>query len=180
MPPAKKAAKKSTGHSHDGHGETKDLRRAYEHMGRLGILRALLKSPVVEGVAELTRLAQIAIKSERAKDAADLLRASEHLSFAVLAGEGSRVGPVSSALQSSIKTHFDELARKADEHWTEGDSNALAELYHRTRKHASKAFKEGNYHQAMEFIRAAETLAHVKGGSLELAPGLRNPKLISP
>jgi hypothetical protein len=35
---AKKAAKKAPGHHHDKHHQANDLRRAYEHMGRMPFL----------------------------------------------------------------------------------------------------------------------------------------------
>ena len=84
----KKAAKKTAGHHHDKHHQANDLRRAYEHMGRVAVLRQTSKSSATDAVAELTASAQRAIKDGHSKDAADLLRASEHLSFAVLAGQG--------------------------------------------------------------------------------------------
>jgi hypothetical protein len=35
---AKKTAKKTVGHHHDKHHQPNDLRRAYEHMGRVAVL----------------------------------------------------------------------------------------------------------------------------------------------
>ena len=57
-----------------------------------------------------------------------------------------------------------ELTRRADEHWDieEQHSSVLAGLYQSVRKSAIKTFKEGAYHQALEFARAAEALAHVR------------------
>jgi len=57
MPPpkkaVKKAAKKAAGHHHDKHHQAKDLRHAYEHMGRVAVLRQSSQS-ATDAVAELT------------------------------------------------------------------------------------------------------------------------------
>jgi len=162
----KKAAKKTAGHHHDKHHQANDLRRAYEHMGRVAVLRQTSKSSATDAVAELTALAQRAIKDGHSKDAADLLRASEHLSFAVLAGQVSGVVGVSAELKESITEQFDELMRRAEEHWEEEEeeerSSLLTGTYESSRNSASKAFKARAYHEALEFARAAEALAHVK------------------
>jgi hypothetical protein len=161
---AKKATKKAAGHHHDKHHQANDLRRAYEHMGRVAVLRQASRSSGTDTVAELTTLAQQAIKDGHSKDAADLLRASEHLTFAVLTGEVSGLVHVSADLKESITEQFDDLARRADEHWQEDEehSNTLTEVYEASRKSATSAFKARVYHQALEFARAAEALAHVK------------------
>jgi hypothetical protein len=184
MPPpkkaAKKAAKKGAGHPQDEHHQANDLRRAYEHMGRLEVLRKSLKSSMAEAVAELTKLAQREIEGGHNKDAADLLRASEHLSFAVLAGDSPVGGRISAELERSISEHFDELRRRAAEHWEDKErhSSTLVKLYQSSHKSAIKAFKDGAYHQALEFARAAEALAHVKqDGSHKLERGDKNLQL---
>jgi hypothetical protein len=179
---AKKAAKKASGHHHDKHHQAKDLRRAYEHMGRVAVLRQSSKSSATDAIAELTALAQRAIKDGHSKDAADLLRASEHLSFALLAGEISGIVRVSAELKESITEQFDELTRRADEHWEEEEehSSILTEIYQSARNSATKTFKTRAYHQALEFARAAEALAHVKQhGSLKLESGSKNLQLKS-
>ena len=186
MPPAKKAAKKAAkkvaSHHHDKHHQAKDLRRAYEHMGRVAVLRQSSKSSATDAVAELTALAQGAIKDGHTKDAADLLRASEHLSFAVLAEEVSGIVRVSAELKESITEQFDELTRRADEHWGEEEehSSILTGIYQSARNSATKTFKARAYHQALEFARAAEALAHVKQhGSLKIESGRKNLQLKS-
>jgi hypothetical protein len=181
MPPPKKAAKKAASHHDDKHHQANDLRRAYEHMGRVAVLQPTSKSSK-NGVAELTTLAQRAIKDGHSKDAADLLRASEHLSFAVRADDVSGVVSISAELKKSITEHFDELTRRADEHWGEEDeySNTLAGIYQSSRSCAAKAFKARAYHQALEYARAAEALAHVKRhGPLKLGRGHKNMQLES-
>ncbi len=179
---AKEAAKKSAGHDHDKHHQAKDLRRAYEHMGRVAVLRQSSKSSATDAVAELTALAQGAIKDGHTKDAADLLRASEHLSFAVFAGEVSPIVRVSAELKESITEQFDELTRRADEHWgkEKEHSSILTEIYQSGRNSAINTFKTRAYHQALEFARAAEALAHVKQhGPLELESGRKSLQLKS-
>jgi hypothetical protein len=180
MPPPKQAAKKAPGHHHDKHHQ--DLRRAYEHMGRIAVLRHTSESSPTDFVAELTALAQQAIKDGHSKDAADLLRALEHFSFAVLAGEVSGVVRVSAELKESITEQLDELTRRADEHWEEEEehSSILTGIYQSSRHSATKAFKARAYHQALEFARAAEALAHVnQHGSLKLESGRKNLQLKS-
>ncbi len=182
MPPPKKAAKKAAGHHHENHHQAKDLRRAYEHMGRVAILRQTSQSSATDAVAELISLAQQAIEDGHSKDAADLLRASEHLSFAVLAGEVSSAGRVSPELKECITEQFDELGRRADEHWDEEEShsNILTEIYESARNSAAKAYKARAFHQALEFARAGEALAHVKQhGPLKLERGRNNLQLKS-
>lgn len=182
MPHPKKAAKKAAGHHHDKHHHANDLRRAYEHMGRVAILRQASKSLVMDTVAELTTLAQQAIKDGHDKDAADLLRASEHFGFAVLAGDVSGAVRVSAELKETITEQFDELTRRADEHWEEEEehSSPLTVIYRSARSSATKAFKARAYHQALEFARAAEALAHVKQrGPLKLERGHKNLQLKS-
>jgi hypothetical protein len=114
MLPPKKAAP----HDHDRHHQANDLRRrTCEPKGRIEVLRKSLKSSIAEAFAELTMLAQREIEGGKNKDAADFLRASEHLSFAVIAGETLTGGRISSEHERSITEHFDECTRKADEHW---------------------------------------------------------------
>ena len=157
---AKKAAKKT--HSHH-HREADDLRRAYEHLGRVAVLRQSSDGSLTETIGELTTMAQRSMKDGERKDAADLLRAAEHLCFAVLAGEVSAVVEVSAELKQAITGKFDELLRRATEHWDERDhSESLSGIYMKCCKGAAKAFKARAYHQALEFARAAEALAHVK------------------
>ncbi|NYF92242.1 hypothetical protein RBB79_00185 [Tunturiibacter empetritectus] len=176
----KKAAKKPAGRHHDKHHQANDLRRAYEHMGRLEILRKSHKSLTADAVGELTKLAQKEIEGGHHKDAADLLRASEHLSFAALAGDSHGSTRISAELEQSITEHFDELTRRADEHWEghTGQSSILDALYQSSRRSAVRAFKDRDYHQALEFARAAEALAHVKqGGPLKLERGHKDLQL---
>ncbi len=66
---AKKAAKKSAKH-HAGH----DLRRVYEHLGRLEVLQGGLPGTVVANINALTQMARTSLQAGDTKSAADLLR----------------------------------------------------------------------------------------------------------
>ena len=178
MPAPKKAAKHTPGHPGDKHAQAKELRRAYEHMGRVAVLRRSAKLPMLDSVAKLTTLAQQALKEGHTKNAADLLRASEHLTFALLSGDITDVASISAELRQSITEHYDELTRKAEEHWKGESPGVLAMIYRHTRDSAATAFKDGAYHQALEYVRAAEALAHVKEhGPLRLEQGQNHLQL---
>ncbi|WP_213806607.1 hypothetical protein [Granulicella sp. dw_53] len=168
MPPpkktAKKAVKKAAGHHHGKHHEAKDLRRAYEHIGRVEVLHASLDFPALEGVDALTKLAEDELENGFNKSAAELLRASEHLSFAVLSDDRSSGGDVSTALEGAIKEQFDELLQRAKDHWEDFEkrSSVLAVLYKSSRKNAEHTLRNGAYRRALEFARAAEALSHAR------------------
>lgn len=73
-------------------------------------------------------------------------------------------GCISAELKRSITKHFDELLGRANDHREghEKRSSILTVLYERSRTSAVRAFDGGAYHQALEFARAAEALAHVR------------------
>jgi len=198
MPPPKKAAKKAAKklamhhadkhHDHekkphkDSKKEGKDLRRAFEHMRRVAILQPTLQPSAADTVTTLATLARQQLASGNNKDAADLLRGSEHFSFAVSAGNDSdevKGVKLSNGLVLAVREQFEELCERADEHWSEEEDrpDALTAIYQSARKSAAKAFKGGEYYQALEFVRAAEALAHVKmHGSHALEAGSGNAK----
>jgi hypothetical protein len=188
MPPPKKApqkttqkaAKKSARHHHGNYHQARDLRRAYEHMGRLEVLAKNLKPSAFGAVSSLTVLAQSEMAEGHNESAAELMRASEHLSFASLAGDGQAGGLIPTELKRSITEHFDELLRKADHHWEDhaAESSILTLLYKSSRRSAVKAFEESAYYQALEFARAAEALSHVReGAKRKLESHDRKPQL---
>lgn len=92
MPPPKKAARKSAGHHNGRHRQANELRRAFEHMGRMVTLRKSLDPSTADAAGAVGMLAQIEIKAGRNKDAADLPGSSEHLGFATLAHDGLAAG----------------------------------------------------------------------------------------
>ncbi len=167
MPP-KKAAKK-----HDlKHHQEKDLRRAYEHLNRVEILQRLFPAADQPSLA-LANLAREEAAAGNARGAADLLRAAEHLGFARLSGSQPEDAGASPAIVAALKHEFDHLKSKAEEHWEDGKGKeAIAEMYRSALHLAEKARKQASYHAAMEFIRAAEALAHVEP---EARPGKRAP-----
>jgi hypothetical protein len=155
MPP-KKAAKKAA------NNPTKDLRRAYEHLGRVQTLQALLNDRGGD-VATLVKLAKRQSAEGEAKSVADLLRAAEHLSFAALAEPND--GAISAEVEAAVEEEFEHLQAKAEEHWeAEEATPQIAKLYEASLKKAAQAQAKGAHRMAMELVRAAEALAHVKGG----------------
>ena len=177
MPPpkkvAKKAAKKATKHP-PGHRQTNDLRRAYEHMSRVEILQRSLKPSDAKVVTTLATLAREQLEAGDNQQAADLLRAAEHLCIAALTDPVSKRVRLSGELVQSITEHFNELALRAEEHWLkrEEQPGVFAAIYKSTCKNATAAFKNGAYYQALEFARASEALAHVSpNGAYKLKRG---------
>jgi hypothetical protein len=169
----KKAAKKSVKNHDKKHPEGKegkDLRRAYEHLGRLTTLEKHLPAAVTAQIAVLTDLAQKSLLAGESKSAADLLRAGEHLAFGSLASQ-AKATRVSEDLVATLNAEYEHLNDKADEHWQkhEGDRPAAIEdVYDAMLQSASAAFHKGAYCRALEFARGAEALAHVRGGGLPL------------
>lgn len=168
---AKKAAKKSAKKSAKDHGkkhhEGKDLRRAYEHLGRLSGLEKLLAAGVTGQIRVLTELAQASLLAGEAKSAADLLRAGEHLGFGSLASQAKETR-VSEELESALNAEYEHLVDKAGEHWEKHEDerpDAIDAVYESMTEAASAAFVKGAYRRALEFARGAEALAHVRGGS---------------
>jgi hypothetical protein len=160
---AKKAAKKGAKHHGDKHDAGKDLRRAYEHMGRLTALGDVLSSATVKEVAVLTRLAEVHLQVGNGKNAAHLLRAGEHLAFGSLAST-AKASRLSEELEEAIHSQYEHMMDKADEHWTDGDarSGEITSIYESMNSLAETAYRKGAFRRALEFARGAEALAHVK------------------
>ncbi len=178
--PAKKAAKKvasKAAKKAPHHHPSRDLRRAYEHLGRIEILEGALVGSAYVEVSSLANLAEQQLVSGHAKNAADLLRAAEHISFAALAPHESSTGTprVSAELKAAIAGEIDHLRQRAEDHWAEGDDDrrVLEGLYSRTLKQARMAYARGMYRPALELARAAEALAHVTDGLPATMPGDR-------
>jgi len=175
MPP-KKAAKKHAGPHDEKKHQAKDLRRAYEHLGRVQTLQRLLKDGG-EDVALLVALAQEESAGGKAKDVADLLRAAEHLGFAALADAQESAARLSESVEAALKEEFDHLLEKADEHWVPEEAHAaIASIYRGARRGAEQAVKHGSWRKAMELMRCAEALGHVhlrapEGAKKVVAPG---------
>ncbi|MBW4038610.1 MAG: hypothetical protein HIU91_06975 [Acidobacteria bacterium] len=152
-------------HDDKQHREHKDLRRAYEHLGRLTALEKTLTGRTVNQIKTLTTLAQNALLADDPKSAADLLRAAEHLAFGSLA-QNSRATRLSETLEAALNLELEHLTEKAAEHWEKHDGNrpaAIAEIYTSMLAVADAAHVKGAYRRALEFARGAEALAHVRG-----------------
>lgn len=156
--PVKKAAVKHAPHE----DAAKDMRRAYEHLGRVEILHASLDPHAAAEITELMKLAQHELAATHVKDAADLLRAAEHLSFGAL-GSQKKDAPMDAKLVEAITEEFHGKLKKADQHWSaeEHRHKTIDKIYNAVIERANKAFGAGAYRQALELARGAEALAHV-------------------
>jgi hypothetical protein len=154
-------------HPKKKHGHKKDLRRAFEHMSRVQHLRGSISRAQAKSIDILVALAHQELIAGGEENAADLLRATEHLGFAFI-GTDASVGSLSPALLEAIAEQYQHLGDKATEHWDKRSepSQDLSRIYASARKAAGEAFAENLYHQALEYQRAAEALAHV-----DLQPG---------
>ena len=172
----KKAAKKAA--KTPGH----DLRRAYEHLHRLHVLAHSLSGEELSQVQTLSRFAGVAVLAEKPKTAADLLRAAEHFAFASLLGEADSAAP-SAALVQTLQEEYEHLRGRAASDWEAQDpppARAIRALYRDARSGAKAALKTGDFHRAMELVRAADALAHAAPGSLRVpAKEGKGSKLLS-
>jgi hypothetical protein len=166
--PAKKAAKKSAKkvakkapHRHSHH----DLRRAYEHLGRIEILEAALAGPSFRDVTTLTAMAQQKLAAAESRDSADLLRAAEHLAFAALAPRPAQPISLSKDLRAAITADFEDLMHGAQDRRRTAQAirSVLGTLYSRIISEAHSAFAAAAYRPALELARAAEAIARVNG-----------------
>lgn len=177
MPPLKKAAKKVAAKSAH-HDESKDLRRAYEHLGRVQAMHDSLGKHTGP-VAALTRHAEQELKASRPKGAADLLRAAEHLGFGLLASAKAE-GELDPRLVQAITEEFNHKFEKAGEHWDHNGSSALKLIFEKTLADARQAFDDSAYRKALELVRAAEALAHVRiESSKELGTSSKTARIAS-
>jgi hypothetical protein len=176
---AKHAAKKGAKHKDEKHSGANDMRKAYEHLGRLAALRPMLAATVVPQLGVLTDLAQQALASGDAKQAKDLLRAGEHLAFGSLAAN-TKEPRVSEELLEAIHADYEDLTDRAEEHWERHEADrpsTVIPLYDAMREAADRAFDKGAYRRALEFARGAEALAHARGLDRALDAGKPQKKL---
>ena len=160
MPP-KKAAKKAPGHDPNKAG--KDTRRAYEHLGRVQVLLSLQDAATAERVQQLLPLAQGALHAGQPKQAADLLRAAEHLSFGSLRLADAPDETLSRELAAAIHDEIDHQQKKAEEHGEAKSSPAvIRSIYQFMADASSKAMASKRYRAALEFSRGAEALTHLE------------------
>lgn len=158
----RKAAKKLV------HHPVNDLRRAYEHLGRIEILEgALAGSPFVD-VAALSGLAQQQLEAAEYRNAANLLRAAEHMCFAALAPSHASDSPSDVDLERALTMEFENLMRRSEEHWQQHEEPShrriIEDLFARALDQARRAFDRGAFRPALEFARAADALSHIASG----------------
>lgn len=171
---AKKAAKKAAKHT-----PARDLRRAYEHLGRIEVLD-LLAEDKLDDISTTVGAAQAELAAGNAGNGAELLRAAEHLAFASLALRDSpaRLSP---ELERAVTEEFEHLLRRAEANGPgkrriERNSKAtgrdpLMRLVPATIAQARAAFKERAFRRALELARAAEALTHVEPTPARLPGG---------
>lgn len=184
--PAKKAAKQAAAkHADSKQHERKDLRRAYEHLGRVEALQSSVTGEFSKNVHTLVALAEKELGSGHRKDAAELLRAAEHLSFAALASKGARSSSkVSAELKEEVIEEVEHLSHRADERWGDDDSQhdrSVAEMFRQSLEAAGQALEAGSLREALELSRGAEALAHIKKhGPDQLGSGAEDRRLARP
>jgi hypothetical protein len=142
-----------------------DLRRAYEHLARIDILEGALSGLAFCDVSTLVALALSELAARRDSEAADLLSAAEHISFAAQAPRGYAVSAmhVFRELRRAIEAEFVTLVRRAEVFRAERAARhgILAELCIRNLQQAQDAFAERHFGRALELARAAELLAQI-------------------
>jgi Rad3-related DNA helicase len=164
----KKAAKKAAG-KHHPHKSAKDARRSFEHFGRVQVLSSLT-SCASDALRLITTTADAAYWAQCYKESADLLRAAEHLSFAVLHNQGAE--RVDADLQRAILDEFEHLMERAQDHASRHVTpKELRPLLTRLSSDARSALRGGSYRAALEFARGAEALSHVSEIGSMLLPG---------
>ena len=162
--PTRRAVKKSA------HHPMHDLCRAYEYQGRIEILEAALAgSPYCE-VSALSALAEQELAAGHPHNAAELLRAAEHITFAALAPYAAGCPPpISAELKAAVIAEFNHITCCAELHWSESNPDSQSEatfhhgpvavIYANALGEARRAFIRGAYRPALELARAAEALA---------------------
>lgn len=167
--PEKRAAKRAA--SRAGRrllpAQVGELQRAYEHLGRIEILEGALTGSAFVDVSALNSLAQQQLMDGFAHNAAGLLHAAEHICFAALAPNRATVTLVSSELKGTLATEFEDLMRRAEERWNEGDParhTAIQEIFGQVMAQARSAFDRADYRPALELARAAQALSNLGEG----------------
>lgn len=173
-----KAGKRSEIRSGAHRAATPDPLRAYEQFGRVDILEGGLAGPSFVNVNALANLAQQQLDSGHADNAANLLRAAEHLSFAALAPKDSArlTAHIPSSLLAAVAAELERLTQGAEELWAEsGKTNraVIEKVYLTALADARQAFVDGAYRPALQLAHAAEALAHVGDGLPSTIPGER-------
>jgi hypothetical protein len=162
---AKKAGKKLAKHHEKDRHAGKDLRRAYEHLGRLSAMEKHLAAGVVVQMKVLTDLAQASLLAGEKKIAAELLRAGEHLGFGTMASS-AKAARLGEELEAAVRAEYEHLVEKAGDRWDKHEGErpgAIEDVYESMMEGAGGAFAKKAYRRALEFARGAEALSHVRG-----------------
>jgi hypothetical protein len=141
------------------------------HMGRILSLQPSLTAASRADVDSLVSLAEQELAEGNGKNAAELLRAAEHISFATLASGHAKQPSLSSFVEEAVKEEYERLAQKAAEHWDHADRRhpAVSVIYKSSLQGAKRALAAGGY---PELVRAAAALAEIeKHGPKKLAAG---------
>lgn len=153
--------------------------RAFEQFGRIDILEGGLAGSPYVNVNVLANLAQQQLDSGHADNAASLLRAAEHLSFAALAPKDTArlTADIPPELKAAVAAELERLIRTAQELWAESAKTAnravIETIYATALDGARQAFDRCAYRPALQLARAAEALAHVGDGLPATLPGDR-------
>jgi len=177
---ARQLGKKSGGKTEKEPGEqhlSEDIRRVYEHFGRLEILEGALAGAPFVDVDTLSNLAQQQLDSGDAKNASNLLHAAEHIAFAALAPKHTAklTAHIPRKLKAAVAAELDRLTRSAEGLWSASENRpgraVIENIYRNTFEQARTAFARGAYRPALQLARAAEELAHIRGGLPATLPG---------
>lgn len=155
---AKKVAKKAAKKAPEDRLK-QDTRRCYEHFGRVSALLPLLDDK--DSVTRMATLAQELLRGGNPKDAADVLRAAEHLSFGSLAMTAPEES-ISETVSGALQEEYNHLLERAEHHEGEGQlSGPVSRLFSTMRMQAKSALRAKRYRAAVELARGAEALSHV-------------------
>ena len=167
---AKKAPAKKAGN---------DVRRAYEHLGRVGVLSGQLTEEDGRDLRVLVTHAENALGDGDDKSAADLLRAAEHLAFGTLATGAEPDESSTAALLDSVHEELGRLRERAQENGEAAEAaRPVGAIYKRMVKTGAAAVKAKRYRAALELYRGAEALTHVRVSEMRLAGSDRVGSLI--
>jgi hypothetical protein len=174
---AKKAPKKAPGKHHEHHGG-KDIRRAYEHLGRLEALERSLPATVLAQIATLTEFSRHTLQAGDARSSAELLRACEHIAFGALASNVRE--SVNEELSDAIGKHYEKLREEAIDTWDdhgEDSASSIRDAFEWAFSMADSAYEKNSFRRALEMIRAAAALAEVRSDAMPQLPSTeKKPK----
>jgi hypothetical protein len=142
-----------------------ELLRAYQHLARVDILEGALSGAAFCDVSTLAALALGELGAGRDREAADLLRAAEHISFAAQTPRGyASAMRIFDELRDAIGAEFDTRMRRAELFRRERSSprhGVVPDICTRTLQLAREAYAEELLGRALELAHAVELLAEI-------------------